>query len=172
MTDDHQAAEQLGVADRERPGNDPAPVVTDQHERAAAVELLGEGPDVLDQGRDPIALERGRSLGQIVAAEIGRHGQVVAAELLELILPGIPELREAVQHEDQLARPAPGQIEPKAVGGDELVADGVGGRGGRGQVGHPVPVRIRGSRKVTSGRRCRAGPGWAGANTTILYHTT
>jgi hypothetical protein len=45
-----------------------------------------------------------RRLGrEIVAAHVRRDGQVITAELRQQVLPGIPELGEAVHEEDQLA---------------------------------------------------------------------
>ena len=97
-----------------------------------------QGPDVLHQHRDPIGIQLGRLVGEVVPAEIRRYGAVVPPELGQLVLPGVPELGEAVQEEDQGTLAGDGVVQPDAVHLRVLVGDHEAGafplsqkRGGR-----------------------------------------
>lgn len=70
---------------------------------ALPVEGGRERPDVLDQHRGSVGVQLGRFLGGVEATLVGRHRKVIAPELLQLGPPGVPELGEPVEEEDQRA---------------------------------------------------------------------
>ena len=99
--DDDQPLEPLGVRDGERPGDDAAPVVADEHEPLAA-EMIGEGAEILDHVRDPVLRELRRLVREVVAPHVRRHGLMLTAEVRELRAPLVPELGEPVDEQHQI----------------------------------------------------------------------
>ena len=104
--EDGQPVDDLGVVHRERPGGGPTPVVAD-HERGLGAALLDETADVGGQlvgavGGDAVRLGR-----QVVPPQVGRDdAEARCRERRDLQPPAVPELREAVQQDDQ--RPVAG----------------------------------------------------------------
>ena len=104
--EDGQPVDDLGMVHRERPGGGSTPVVAD-HERGLGAALLDEPADVGGQlvgavGGDAVRLGR-----QVVAAQVGRDdAEARCRERRDLPPPAVPELREAVQQDDQ--RPVAG----------------------------------------------------------------
>jgi hypothetical protein len=85
--------------------------VPDQGERRQ-VELLHQPGDVAEQVAHPVVVDLLRLVGEVVAAQVGRHDAVVPAEVGELVAPQVPELREAVHEQDRLALAAGHVVDP------------------------------------------------------------
>ena len=68
-----------------------------------APEMIGEGGEILHQKGHRVVLHVGRLGREVVAAHVGRHRVVVAAELGELPPPRVPELGKAVHEHDERA---------------------------------------------------------------------
>src|SRR6266478_5114808 len=87
----------------EGPGHEATPVVTDEDEFFAGGEMNSKRANVLDQNVEAILSDLRGLVGEIEPAHVQRDGMVIAAERGQLILPGIPKLREAVQKQDERA---------------------------------------------------------------------
>ena len=104
--EDDQTVHDLGVVHRRGPGGGSAPVVTDQQRglgAAFADEIAHVGGQLVGGvSREAVGLRR-----QVVAAQVGRdHAETRRRERRDLQPPAVPELREAVQQDDQ--RPVAG----------------------------------------------------------------
>src|SRR5262249_23271223 len=65
---------------------------------------------------DPVrAVRDGRLRRQVVAAHVGHHRGVIAAELGELVAPLVPEIGKAVQEDDERTASGAGGVQPDAV---------------------------------------------------------
>jgi len=107
------------------PGDDAAPVVTDQGE-AAVAERGGQLDDVLGERVDRVRADADRLLGPAVAALIGRDGPKPGGpERFELVSPRMGAFRKAVQQQDRrpVLRTAGGHMEAKSVRGDRQRID-------------------------------------------------
>ncbi len=114
--DDGQAAHDTGVQGRDGPGQHPAPVVTDDH-RVARSQRPHHPRHVGGQRVRVVAARR--LVGRAVAAQVGGDDpEARVAEREELVPPGPPELREAVQqdHERTVGRAVLGEVEASPVG--------------------------------------------------------
>jgi hypothetical protein len=103
--DDDQTLDLFRVLCRQVPGHGAAPVM--RHQDAARVTQMGdELAQVLDHQRRAVGLDRLRLVGAVEAAQVGGHHVVIAGKFLELGVPGVAELGEAVheQHQRPLAR--------------------------------------------------------------------
>ena len=104
--EDGQTVHDLGVVHRRSPGGGSAPVVAD-HPRGLGAAFADEIAHVGGQlaggvSREAVGLRR-----QVVAAQVGcDHAETGRRERRDLQPPAVPELREAVQQDDQ--RPVPG----------------------------------------------------------------
>ena len=104
--EDGQPVDDLGVVHRERPGRGSAPVVAD-HERGLGAALLDETADVGGQLAGAVGGDAVRFGGQVVSPQVGRDdAEARCRERRDLQPPAVPELREAVQQNDQ--RPVAG----------------------------------------------------------------
>jgi hypothetical protein len=104
--EDGESVDNLGVVHRDGPGNAPAPVVADQ-ERRLGTEPFNEAADVVGEQIDPILLEALRLRRQVDATRVrGDDPKTCCHERRDLQPPTEPELREAVQQNDQ--RPVTG----------------------------------------------------------------
>src|SRR5215467_3704577 len=65
--------------------------------------MIGQSAQILDQVLDLVLIDVGGLGGQVVAAQVGSNRHIVLAEICELILPFIPEFREAMAEHDKLA---------------------------------------------------------------------
>ena len=103
---DGQAVDDLGVIHRQRPGDASAPVVPDHH-RGLGTELADETADVVGQLVGGVVAEGAGLRRQVVAAKVRRDdAEARLDERFDLPPPAVPELREAVQQDDQ--RPVAG----------------------------------------------------------------
>jgi hypothetical protein len=99
--EDRQPIDDLGVGHRERPGGGSAPVVTDD-QRAFRTPLPDQTADVGGQfaravGGDALRLGR-----QVVPPQVGRdNAEARGRKRRDLPPPAIPELREAVEQNEQ-----------------------------------------------------------------------
>src|SRR2546426_10431416 len=84
--------------------------------------MFGETAHVLDERAHPVLIDIGGFVGQVVAAQVWRHRQVVLAELGELILPRVPELWKPVQEQDERTLAGAHIVQPDAVHCDVIVA--------------------------------------------------
>jgi hypothetical protein len=101
--EDGESVDHLGVVHRGRPGDGPAPVVTDQ-QRGLLAELSDEAADVVGEQVDPVRLEAVWLRGQVVATSVGGDDPKTGRrKRRDLQPPTEPELREAVQQNDQRA---------------------------------------------------------------------
>ena len=97
------AAHPLGVAAREDPADDRAPVVAHQVERVAS-HRVGDREYVGYQVVDPIVLDTLGSRPRRVPALVGSDGPVAGGrQRLQLMTPLVRRLREAVQQQHELA---------------------------------------------------------------------
>ena len=136
-----EAVDDLGVVHRQGPRDRSAPVVADDH-RGLGAELADETADVVGQLVGRVVGEAVRLRRQVVAAQVGRDdAEARLDERCDLLPPAVPELREAVQQEDQW--PVAGldvvQLHVADLGValakagadvDRRAGGGVGGRGG------------------------------------------
>lgn len=104
--EDGQTVDDLWVVHRRGPGGGSAPVVTDQQRglgAALADEIAHVGGQLVGGVcRAVVGLRR-----QVVAAQVGRdHAETGRRERRDLQPPSVPELREAMQQDDQ--RPVAG----------------------------------------------------------------
>ena len=104
--EDGESVDHLGVVHRDRPGDASAPVVTDQ-QRRLRTEFSDQAADVGGEQVDAVGLEALWLRRQVVATRVGGdHPKTRRHERLDLQPPTEPELREAVQQNDQ--RPVTG----------------------------------------------------------------
>ena len=104
--EDGQPVDDLGVVHRERPSGGAAPVVA-HHQRGLGAALVDETVDVGRQLAGAVGADAVRLGGQVVAAQVGRDdAEAGCRERRDLPPPAVPELREAVQQNDQ--RPVAG----------------------------------------------------------------
>src|SRR5690348_15684098 len=99
----------------EGPGYEATPVVTDEDEFPAWGEMSGKSADVFNQNIEAILSDLSGLVGEIKAAHVGRDGMVIAAELSQLILPGVPKLRKPVQKQDERACSGGDVVQANAV---------------------------------------------------------
>ena len=125
--DDHELVQGLRVRHGVAPGHGPAPVVRDQHEFLVP-QVFSQLTDVLDQDARLVLLHLGRAVGQVETAQVGRHREMVAAELLELLFPAIPKLGKTVQEQDQRPLPGMGVVQTHAVDAGVVVVNLCQGR--------------------------------------------
>ena len=99
--EDGEPVDHLGVVHRNGPGDGSAPVVTDQ-ERLLLTELSDEATDVVGEQVDAVVREVFRLRRQVVATRVGGDDpETRRRQRLDLSAPTEPELREAVQQNDQ-----------------------------------------------------------------------
>ncbi len=99
---DREPIDHLGMARREFPRDHPAPVVTD--DVGPVVHPLDQVPDIPHEFADPVAREARGFLRSVVAPEVGRDDtESGVGERGDLLAPGVPELGEAVETEDERA---------------------------------------------------------------------
>src|SRR5438445_8955598 len=98
--------------------------------------MFGETAYVLDERTDAVLIDVGGFVGQVVAAQVGRHRQVIPAELGELILPRVPELWKPVQEQDDGTLAGAHIVQPDAVHRDVIVTH-AGRYGLTSAAGHP-----------------------------------
>ena len=99
--EDGESVDHLGVVHRSRPGDRSAPVVTDQL-RGLGTEVSDEAADVGGEQVDGVGLEVLWLRGQVVATRVGSDDpKTRRGERGDLEPPAEPELREAVQENDQ-----------------------------------------------------------------------
>ena len=113
--EDGQTVHDLGVVHRRSPGGGSAPVVADQPRGlgAAFADQIAHVGGQLAGGvsRDAVGLRR-----QVVAAQVGRdHPETGRRERRDLQPPAVPELREAVQQDDQRSVAGLDVMEPHLV---------------------------------------------------------
>src|SRR5215469_14268540 len=96
--DDRQPAHVPWIADRQRPGDESAPVVAD-HVRLFRPQRLNERGHARAERTDVIAVAR--LLGEVVTAKVRRDYPTALRQRQQLPAPRVPELREAVQQHDQ-----------------------------------------------------------------------
>jgi hypothetical protein len=117
---DH-AADQVGPHQGGLPGDGCAPVVTDDHGRALA-QRVDQADDVTDEVVNRVVVDAFRLVGLPVAPLVGRHHVVAGVgEGGDLVAPGVPRLRPAVQQQHERSFAAFGNVHPDAVGLDEPV---------------------------------------------------
>jgi hypothetical protein len=131
---DGQAIHDLGVVHRGSPGNGSAEVVTRQQGRLGA-ELPNEPADVAGRRVRAVGIDAGRPRREVVAAEVGRHDpKARLRERRDLKPPAEPELRKAVEENDEGALAGFDVVQLDAVA-DLRVAVTEGGVGrGRGDL--------------------------------------
>src|SRR6187397_823037 len=99
--EDREAVDDLRMIHRDGPGDASAPIVTDQ-ERGLGTELSDEAADVVGEQVDAVGLEALRLRRQVDAARVGCDDpKTRRRERRDLQSPTEPELREAVQENDQ-----------------------------------------------------------------------
>ena len=98
---DDEAVDDLRVVRRQGPRDGAAPVVTDHH-RGLGTELADEAADVAGELVGGVGGVAVRPRRQVVAAQVGRDdAEARLHERCDLLPPAVPELREAVQQDDQ-----------------------------------------------------------------------
>ena len=113
--EDGQPVHDLGMVHRGVPGDGSAPVVAD-HQRGLGTALSDETADVVGQLVGGVGRDAGRPRRQVVAAHVGcDDAKSRRRERCDLLPPAKPELREAVQQNDQ--RPIAGLdvMQPRVV---------------------------------------------------------
>jgi hypothetical protein len=114
-----QRADNVRAAPCELPRDDTAPVVAD-NVRAFLAERMDECQDIIDERLDVVAA--GRLVGEVVAAEVGRHGAEAGfSERGQLVAPRVPALGEAVEKQHERAFALFGDVEADAVRFEEGV---------------------------------------------------
>ena len=99
--EDGEPVDDLGMVHRERPGGGSAPVVAD-HQRGLGTALLDETADVIGQVGGAVGVDAVRLGRQVVPPQVGRDDpEARCRERRDLQSPAVPELREAVQQNDQ-----------------------------------------------------------------------
>ena len=85
--------------------------------------LRGQLADILDQDARLVLLHLCRSVGKVETAHVGRHCVIIAAQILQLPLPAIPELRKAMQEQDQRPLSRMRVVQAHAVDAGVVVAN-------------------------------------------------
>jgi hypothetical protein len=99
--EDGQPVHHLRVAHRGGPGDGSAPIVADE-QRGLGTELSDETADVGSQPVGGVGLDASRPRRQVVAAQVWRDdSKARGRERRDLQPPAEPELREAVQQNEQ-----------------------------------------------------------------------
>jgi hypothetical protein len=99
--EDGETVDHLGMVHRDGPGDASAPVVTDQ-ECGLGTERSDQAADVVGEQVDAVVLEVFWLRGQVDAARVGGDDpKTRPRERRNLSPPTEPELREAVQQNDQ-----------------------------------------------------------------------
>src|SRR5262245_53145245 len=92
------------MEERRGVGDGGTPVMTD-HDRLAGAQCVYQDVDVGGQLLDRVRLDRGRLVAVAVAAYVGRRYAVAGIdEGADLVAPGIPAFREAMDEHDQRPR--------------------------------------------------------------------
>ena len=112
----------VGMGAGEGPGDDPTPVMADEHDTFVG-QPVGQLGDIPADGSHAVLYDLGELRRRVVAAQVGGDGGVVPAEFGQLVAPLVPALGEAVEEQHQRSRPAPGDMKVTGVKGDELVGD-------------------------------------------------
>ena len=116
-----------GCGDRDGPGDQPAPAVPDD-DRVAGAKRPDDAGDVGGQGARVVAARR--LVAGAVAAQVHGGGPVAGRrDGGQLVAPGPPELREAVQEEHQRSVADHRHVEAGTVGGDHAVLPRAGDPG-------------------------------------------
>lgn len=101
-------------------------ICKDSRTDLALAEDVEEGDEVADDVEDGVGCVVGRGVGVAVATEVGCHAAVaVAGEGEDLVAPGVPELREAMEEEDRrrVGWPGLGDVHGDAIDGHRPVLD-------------------------------------------------
>ena len=102
------------------PGDEPAEPVADDR-RAGLAERADHAGDVGGQRGRVVALRR--LVAPAVPAQVHRDGSIAGlGQHGDLVAPGPPELREAVEQQDERPRASLDDVEPRAVRRDVTVA--------------------------------------------------
>ena len=114
----------------ELPADGAAPVVADDDGFVAA-EVFDDGGDVGYQQAHVVVFGAFGLVAQVVAAEVDGGDLVLRGEGFHLVAPGVPEIGEAVDHDDERALAGGDVVDLDAVrvGVAVLVLDGREGRG-------------------------------------------
>src|SRR5205085_11643341 len=101
----------VGVMLRDGPSYRRAPVVPD-HRRLARAEVTYESGHVVNETADAVVLYTLRLVAQIVSAHVRRDDAEALGEGRQLMTPGVPALRKAVEQYDKpFAAPAFGVVQ-------------------------------------------------------------
>lgn len=100
QVEDDQLLDELRSVLSERPGDGTAPVVADDDGLLAA-QVLDDGDDVADEELHLIVFAAFGFVAEVVATLIDGDAVEVAGEGGHLAAPGVPEVREAVDEEDE-----------------------------------------------------------------------
>jgi hypothetical protein len=113
--EDDQLVDRRRVAHRQVPGDAAAPVVSGD-DRAPFAEVVDQAGDVVRQGFDHVAAHTRRLRRGVIAAHV-RSDDAVAGrgQRRDLISPGVPELGEAVQQDDERAGAGFDVVQPHTV---------------------------------------------------------
>jgi hypothetical protein len=117
--DDNEPVDDFRLHRGKRPGDEPSPPVPD-HDRAALAERGDQAGSVRRQRRQVVTARR--LVGRAVPAEVGRRGpEPGLGQADQLVAPEPPELRKAVQQQDERTGTGLGYVETAAVGADVTV---------------------------------------------------
>ncbi len=109
------------------PGDGAAPVVSDDR-RIAFAEGVDQSLDVGDQLGHGVRRHAGGLLALVVAAQVGRDDAEALRQLGDLVAPGVPELGEPVQENDERTIAVDHAVQPHAVGAHLSVLERPSGR--------------------------------------------
>src|SRR5690348_5539997 len=112
--DDDEFVQSLGVSDCKVPGDDPAPIVSNQR-KPARTKMVSDASDVFDELLNLVRLDGRRLGGQVIAAHVDGDRLVVATELWKLLPPGVPELGHAMQEQHERTRASRDVMKPHTI---------------------------------------------------------
>ena len=119
--DDDEFAQGLWIRYGIAPGERTTPIVRHQHEFLMP-QMSRELTHILDQHARLVLLHLRRAVGKVVAAQVGRNREMIAAEMFQLLFPAVPELGKAVQKQDQRSLSGVGVMQAHAVHTGVVVA--------------------------------------------------
>src|SRR5579864_1053014 len=93
---DDQLLDVFRKSAREGPGQEASPVVPGEKAFVVA-EVTNQAADVFQQKVDLILLDARRLRRKVIAAQVRRDSVEIAAKLLDLLLPLVPEFGESVE---------------------------------------------------------------------------
>ena len=146
QVEDDEVLRHLRQVQRELPGHRAAPVVPDDR-RLLALEMADDRRDVADEQAHVVVLDARRLVAQVVAALIDGHDLEAIRQRRHLMPPRVPEVGEAVNHDDERGGAGLFRAERGVVNLHAALRDGVAVRDAIEDVGLSRGERRRGDRE-------------------------